>query len=595
MPIDPDAYMAGAIPTLSRGGSWLPTHPHHGPHHPASPTSPTNPTNPTAYGGTLTATSQPGINAAMLMATNPFWVPRTPFSLNPATVSNLSNMPIGRLPSFSASASGVAGFPNPWLARGSSAGSHHDQSPIPSPSQRANRQSPGNSPPHSPRVHQSHQTTQTVRKSPRSPLAREVAGVLDHPTSPRPALPPNSVAAGSTRTPRSPLRHQGWASDPVRHGPRTRKVSMNPSPQSFASSVDSSVTAEHPHFRGQEGRKGGENRSWEDGAGAPRLIAAEPDYTGRQDRPPIRPVRPMAEALPEAPTSRVERSETGQGDNRNIRRPELGRRRRHTDGSALTLRARRAKADGVEQHVKLGKEVRLEDTASTSSTCDCCPGEMQPSLRSRPSLPRRHTDKTASKSNLVAPKSGAVASQTQHSRQRHFSTPVRGGRSAPPSPKVGSSERYLDLSPLSAVLPSESAGGRTKFDKPVGYVSALSHEGYDRYAAHPAAPAVQSAGNRTMPNGLATQTSAGGLDDGQVETDEYRDGGYLPLGYARPTREIGWNRDGPAMKTYGVAWGRKAGPALPDGPRGPSWVQARPPRAELVLGGEWLASGGTGM
>ena len=24
MPIDPDAYMSGAIPTLSRGGAWLP-------------------------------------------------------------------------------------------------------------------------------------------------------------------------------------------------------------------------------------------------------------------------------------------------------------------------------------------------------------------------------------------------------------------------------------------------------------------------------------------------------------------------------------------------------------------------------------------
>jgi hypothetical protein len=123
----------------------------------------------------------------------------------------------------------------------------------------------------------------------------------------------------------------------------------------------------------------------------------------------------------------------------------------------------------------------------------------------------------------------------------------------------------------------------------------LSHEGYDRYAAHPAAPAVLSAGNRTISIGIVTQTSPSGPDDRQVESEEYRDGGCLPLGYSRPTREIGWNRDGPAMKTYGVAWGRKAGPVLPDGPRGPSWVQARPPRAELVLGGEWWASGGTGV
>ncbi|RSH91339.1 hypothetical protein EHS25_009638 [Saitozyma podzolica] len=566
MPIDPDAYMAGAIPTLSRGGSWLPTHPHHGSLNPASPTSstsPTSPTNPAAYGGTLTPASQPGINAAMMMANNPFWVPRTPFSLNPATVSNMS---IGRLPYFSASATGAGGFPNPWLARGSSAGSHHDQSPIPSPSQRQNRQSPGDSPPHSLRIRQSPQTTQTVRKSPRSPLAPETARGPDYPASPRSAVSPASVAAGSTRTHRPPLRHQGWASDP-----RPRRAGR---------------------WREQE---------LEDGAGAPRLIAPEPDYTGRQDRPPIRPVRPTAEALPEAPTSRVEnspmvgRTGTSQGDTRDTHRPDLRRRRRHTDGSGLTLQARRYKADGVGRHVKLGTEVHQdEETTSTCSTCDCCPGEIQSPLRSRPGLPKRHTDKST-RTNLVAPKSGAINSQTQHSRQRHLSTPVRGGRSAPPSPIVGSSERNLDLTPLSAVLPSESAGGRTKFDKPVGYVSPLSHEGYDRYAAHPAAPAVLSAGNRTISIGIVTQTSPSGPDDRQVESEEYRDRGYLPLGYARPTREIGWNRDGPAMKTYGVAWGRKAGPVLPDGPRGPSWVQARPPRAELVLGGEWWASGGTGV
>lgn len=78
MPIDPDAYMAGAIPTLSRGGSWLqggrqlrdstlpPSHLHEGSRCGSSPGSNYNPQTPPAPGR-----SQFG--------ENPFILPRSPF------------------------------------------------------------------------------------------------------------------------------------------------------------------------------------------------------------------------------------------------------------------------------------------------------------------------------------------------------------------------------------------------------------------------------------------------------------------------------------------------------------------------------------
>lgn len=47
------------------------------------------------------------------------------------------------------------------------------------------------------------------------------------------------------------------------------------------------------------------------------------------------------------------------------------------------------------------------------------------------------------------------------------------------------------------------------------------------------------------------------------------------------------------MRTYGIAWKREGDPEkLPEGPEGPRWVQARPPRVDHVLGGSWWESGG---
>ena len=127
---------------------------------------------------------------------------------------------------------------------------------------------------------------------------------------------------------------------------------------------------------------------------------------------------------------------------------------------------------------------------------------------------------------------------------------------------------------------------------------ASQHDPYDPYMMHPAAATppradidhvamtmqIAYAGQSASPAGAVGTTAAG---------DAVLSGTYKPLGYADPTRKLEWNRDGPAMKTYGVAWKRHSeGMVLPHGPAGPRWTQARPPRSGVVTGGEWGQSGG---
>ena len=116
-----------------------------------------------------------------------------------------------------------------------------------------------------------------------------------------------------------------------------------------------------------------------------------------------------------------------------------------------------------------------------------------------------------------------------------------------------------------------------------GYSCEEEDEEDGSYMMHPAAPtSLRPDTNRKEPATPAAPRSPPPKKE------------YIPLGYADPTRQdIEVNRDGPAMKTYGVAWKRHYdGIVLPPRPSGPSFVQARPPRPDLIEGGEWNQSGG---
>lgn len=153
---------------------------------------------------------------------------------------------------------------------------------------------------------------------------------------------------------------------------------------------------------------------------------------------------------------------------------------------------------------------------------------------------------------------------------------------------------------------------RTSVDAPPGYIPPFSEQGYDRYAAHPEAR-VSDRSDRYDSSGRfsstplradnrvftdpKTRVNAAAKVDTQIDVTANGETTktYLPLGYAAPPRDMGWNRTGPAMARHGVAWGRhEEGMVLPDAPEGPRWLVAKPPGEGEMRGGGWWESGGEG-
>lgn len=143
----------------------------------------------------------------------------------------------------------------------------------------------------------------------------------------------------------------------------------------------------------------------------------------------------------------------------------------------------------------------------------------------------------------------------------------------------------LDMQSLGDALPP-TPGTSTSMSlsmSATGYVPPTLDEDYDRYAAHPAAPVPPRAD--LAPEQLARVPQGPGLK--QVTAENYR-----PPGFPKPVRSLGINRDGPAMRTHGIAWDREGTvDALPGGPAGPRWIQARPPVPAGQPSGNWWQAG----
>ena len=139
----------------------------------------------------------------------------------------------------------------------------------------------------------------------------------------------------------------------------------------------------------------------------------------------------------------------------------------------------------------------------------------------------------------------------------------------------------FDLGELAAALPNIPNTASSAYTAmPGSYAQNEEEEDYDRYMAHPAAPSpLPGAAPKTVPPLR--------MDLKIVKPEDYR-----PPAFPGPTKPLAWNRDGPAMKTHGVAWAREAPEGqLPTGPAGPRWAQARPPRLDFQQTGNWWESG----
>ena len=571
MPIDPDAYMSGAIPGLSRGGSWVP--PAH-PGHPANGTA----INPHPLSKTGTSSAAPPSQLESGGMANPWinsrYFPSGPFSFIP--------------------------------------GAHHAPSTH----------------------HGLHPAS--------------VLGPLQHPgwawSQAQPSVAGNPVGSATF-----PMSESGTILRPRQATPSTVSPALiphTPVPMSVASGG-----------RYRDGSFVWEGGSWERHGGAPKPTTREPEYVRPVPEPYVQHGRPIgdtpativhrrrAESLPPVPEPNAtgsltererrdrrarhetdrERTASGselelEGRKRAIGRPSIIKRRsseqdlpqiaRHVQREVALDHSNRSPPSRLNSKV-LSRMARIDTTVvppplgplKTFPTSTISTASPYTKLMNRPHISRRHTHNPGSPSSSPSTRGPPLsttdsASHFAHQRARLLSAPN------PPSTRSTAQGSIIDwtstdgelspngahspksrfgLSDLSATLPSHTMRPRTKADAPPGYVSPTSHDTYDRYAAHPAAPPPDRV-DRYL-NNPTSLTQETGIQPSQ----------YVPIGYATPTREIGWNRDGPAMKTHGVAWNRHtAGMVLPEIPEGPRWIQARPPRDDMVSGGAWWESGGQG-
>jgi len=246
-------------------------------------------------------------------------------------------------------------------------------------------------------------------------------------------------------------------------------------------------------------------------------------------------------------------------------------------------------------------EQREDRTASPSSAMlrDSSSATSPQSPRSpyikltRPPALRRHTSHTSSDHGQLPPRRERYISSPEQTCARpsthHNVKPSHTSKHGSSTPTAKSLS--FDMQSLGNSLPTpdrdslHASQAKQYNARKSGYIPPLSDEGYDRYSAHPAEAEDPPRPPRPSPSHAQPPLSS-------VQTSSHS-AQYIPVGFASPTKELAWNRDGPAMKTHGVAWNRNIDDlVLPARPQGPRLIQARPPREEMVTGGGWWESGG---
>lgn len=355
---------------------------------------------------------------------------------------------------------------------------------------------------------------------------------------------------------------------------------------------------------------------WESHSGAPRNISPEAVYTKIQV-----PIRDKADSLP-APQATSSKFY----DDR--------RSRSHQPRAPTALRSESSRSVNKVVRIDSIPEGRPAQTLQAPELGDSVP---LPLARTpRPGIPRRHTSQTP---QSPLPSAGADVQVPMPSPSPLPSAHGGGRRShIPRSMSHDTLDMYGladDLPPLSPLAPrsrSRAAGGASQSPGSVydpagsrrtGYVAPLVDDEYDRYTAHPAAAspstpvyASQGGAGQSVSGSMYAETRGSRGRSPIVAPSQY--GGsvnaaqammpsasmstmtvspqtpadkplmtsdYLTPGFPKPTRPIAWNRDGPTMKSPGIAWHRDVAPDAPlsPAPSGPSWQQAAPPNYGPIL------------
>lgn len=591
MPVDPDAYMAGAIPTLSRGGSWVPA---------AHPGHPANGTiaNPHPMASAAGSYQDNDRASTVMSGGGSLWNPLySPFAIFPLLPSPMS-MRFGAPSHYSGMMGSMAQSQQSGTSIGTDVSAVQPNQPArPSMPRRATTMKSG--------------LPQTPNTGAQIQLDADVSDDFPADRAPTHHTGPQDVkAAPGAPRPGKPVIH------------RKRADSLPPVPP---------PELEPPSSFDQ--RKERKKRSDRPSSNSPP--ERDRTYSGSESM-----LHARKAVIPRPPMRRI--ISHGQESYTTLKKPGG---RSDTEGSV-------AVRDVAADHAKRSPPSRrqswnLVNPKKTSSDRSQLNPPMATVLSPRPPAPRdsspRHNHRQSHGTALrqeVSPvrKRNGFSPDYRHpprSQRSHRSSDKNGivsdlragsGRDldgrimdftgAPSShgSKGGSDRRSrYDLSTLSRALPDSSVTSPTSSSfttsttrMPTGYISPTQNDGYDRYAAHPAGPTPSEFTSRSgvelrtaeSPSGIPPTSPSLTSPTSPADTTYFPEGDsvlYLPLGYARPTKEIGWNREGPAMKTHGVAWNRhQEGMVLPETPDGSRWIQARPPRAEMVAGGSWWESGGQG-
>lgn len=597
MPIDPDAYMAGAIPTLSRGGSWLqgerqlrdstlpPSHLHEGSRYSSSPGSNYNPQipptpGPSQFGG------------------NPFILPRSPFQ-RPLSISDWA------LPSIYN----------------------------------------GGRPPPMPMLSQL-QTDISGASFIQGLKSEQVFGPVQH----------HAWLKSSSEADQNSVTSRSFDVQSLVSGARSVTSSV-----SVPQNVKSIRRMQYSHHHFDEHSPPEQGRSWENRGGSPKPLAPEPGYGMKKSPymkldghlrrtsdasnqpPPYRklssqqifpPVSSHDDYFLSSPTSSRHDGQLAIAKHRYPHSPNfLSPRPRHKKLGDQDL-FRSAQLNSRTARLSLaGRECRTPDpepSPDLSGYTIAPHAALRPSGGDdkRPSMERRHTashipESTHASSSLpISPPIHKTLHQLK--RTRHNSSSRALSFESSSYDEQATSGSTIDFTMSSPMSSRSSAGSNQstpvnkqfphlKADSPrkialnfpvvhseernssAEYVSPLFDDPYDRYATHPNAPTPDRIEKllslSPYPSPSTAKPSSTPLRPPQPKAP--KDGHYTPPGFAKPTKNLSWNRDGPAMRTYGIAWKREGDPEkLPEGPEGPRLVQARPPRVDHVLGGSWWESGG---
>ena len=412
-----------------------------------------------------------------------------------------------------------------------------------------------------------------------------------------------------------PTRHPGWTNlngqylgvhtapsfPTVKHGqtPPRSKTSKHP-PTSFNAQLQSPSSA--------SGLSVQQQHDWEWASGSPKPISAEPDYFGQSpiqnekykqmshEITPPPSARVMTLRLPPKKTRTVEAlpppPQSGRLRHESMRQAQSQRpmpQRRHTHDRFSPEDPDLSKHDSK----SLGRHRRKErDNGSIAAESYYVPSKSSSMPRHHDPAPHSHSPRGASRrtESLLSSQARATPLTERRLKTGRPALPTIVSISTvdftSPDPSVIQSacpdRSTFDLGDIANALPSAPATATPAYTTHSGTYAQTAEEGedYDRYMAHPAAPSP-------LP-GTARKTAPPlRMDLKIVKPEDYR-----PPAFPAPTKPLAWNRDGPAMKTHGVAWAREAPEGqLPTGPAGPRWAQARPPRLDFQQTGNWWESG----